>query len=377
MENKKIGIFIFRRDLRLDDNLALNKLANEVDIIIPVFILDKNQIKRTKANINYFSISVVQFMAESLTDLNYYLTKNNSKLRLFYGNFEKIIKKLIKWTKLFSNNVYLAFNLDFSSYALSRDQKIQQICIRHNINIITSEDDLTLVKSEYLIKSDGTGFKQYGAFLKHVQKYKVNVPCKPKHKIFLSGNISIISEYDINRLDAFYETNYNLAQNGGRKKAIKILKNSEKFNTYETNRNMLYYSTTNLSAYLNFGCISIRETYYMLYQHLKSKAEPIIKQLYWRDFFLQAVRFLPSGNAYHHMVSAYDKIKWDKNPHNNWNKLINSQTGFLIIDAAMNEMKQTGFMHNRARMMVGIFWTKYLQINIFDKKYGSQVGFSN
>jgi len=55
---------------------------------------------------------------------------------------------------------------------------------------------------------------------------------------------------------------------------------------------------------------------------------------------------------------------------------MNSQTGFLIIDAAMNEMKITGFMHNRARMIVGMFWTKYLLINPFHPIYGSQVGFS-
>ena len=75
------------------------------------------------------------------------------------------------------------------------------------------------------------------------------------------------------------------------------------------------------------------------------------------------------------MDKRFDKIKW-KNNKEEWNTLINSQTGFLIIDAAMNEMKTTGFMHNRARMIVGVFWTKYLLINPFHLKYGSQVGFS-
>jgi deoxyribodipyrimidine photo-lyase len=75
------------------------------------------------------------------------------------------------------------------------------------------------------------------------------------------------------------------------------------------------------------------------------------------------------------MDKRFDKIKW-KNNKEEWNTLINSQTGFLIIDAAMNEMKITGFMHNRARMLVGVFWTKYLLINIFHPKYGSQVGYS-
>ena len=107
---------------------------------------------------------------------------------------------------------------------------------------------------------------------------------------------------------------------------------------------------------------------------LKSKSD-LIKQLYWRDFYLQALIYLPNGTNFFHMDQRYEKIKW-KNNGMLWNKLINSQTGFLIIDAAMNELKITGFMHNRARMIVGIFWTKYLLINIFHPKYGSQVGFS-
>ena len=75
------------------------------------------------------------------------------------------------------------------------------------------------------------------------------------------------------------------------------------------------------------------------------------------------------------MEPKYDKLKW-KNDIKDFNMLWNSKTGFLIIDAAMNQMKITGYMHNRTRMMVGMFWTKYLLINPYHPKIGSQVGFS-
>ena len=94
-----IGIFIFRRDLRLNDNYGLIKLSSTVDIIIPIFILDKYQIKISKHNYHYFSNNVVQFMCESLVDLNKQLLIYDSNLRLFYGNPAKIINKLIKWVK--------------------------------------------------------------------------------------------------------------------------------------------------------------------------------------------------------------------------------------------------------------------------------------
>ena len=87
---------------------------------------------------------------------------------------------------------------------------------------------------------------------------------------------------------------------------IKKLNRISNFKTYNEDRNTLSYSTTNLSAYLNFGCISIREVYHMAKQELGNKNE-IIKQLYWRDFYLLAVRKLQNGNEYKHMDDRYNK----------------------------------------------------------------------
>jgi len=391
--NKKIGIFIFRRDLRLNDNIGLIKLASEVDIIIPIFILDKYQIKKTKHNKYYFSSNAVQFMCESLSDLNDQLLKHDSYLRLYYGNPKKIINKLIKWiktkTKAFNitdsditdSDIFLSYNTDFSQYAIKRDSEINKICLKHKINIITHSDDYTLIPFNQMTKSDGNGFKQFGAFYKNAQKHIVNKPIKNNFTNYLNYNYKTKSEYDVQRLDTFYTHNIHLAQRGGRKLAIKKLNRISKFKNYNEMRNTLSYSTTNLSAYLNFGCISIREVYHMLKQELGLENE-IIKQLYWRDFYLLAVRALKDGNKYIHMDKRYESIKWSKpvntntNSYNYWQRMINSETGFLIIDAAMKEMLTTGFMHGRARMIVGVFWTKYLLINIFDPIYGSQVGYS-
>ena len=379
LSNKKIGLFIFRRDLRLQDNLGLLKLQNEVDIIIPIFILDKNQIKKSKHNKYYFSNNVVQFMAESLLDLNNQLLKHDSYLRLYFGNPSKIIKKLIKWTinnlNQNPNDIFLFFNADYSRYAINRDNEIQQICLEYKINFSKLDDDYNLIPLQLLPKSDGNGFKQFGAFYKNAIKHTVNKPIRTTFKSYLNYQIITKSEYDINRLDSFYQTNYQLAQNGGRTIALQKLKKIDKFKNYNEMRDRLDYSTTNLSAYLNFGCVSIREVYHLVRKSLGPNIQ-ILKQLYWRDFFLQALIYLPNGNKFKHMDHRFDKIKW-KNLKTDWQKLINAQTGFLIIDAAINEMKTTGFMHNRARMLVGIFWTKYLLINIFHPKYGSQVGFSS
>jgi deoxyribodipyrimidine photo-lyase len=107
---------------------------------------------------------------------------------------------------------------------------------------------------------------------------------------------------------------------------------------------------------------------------LGSKSE-ILKQLWWRDFFLQALVFLDGGTLYDYMDERYKKIQW-KNSRADWRKIMSAQTGFLIVDAGMRQMQQTGYMHNRARMIVGTFWTKYCLIDTFHPVYGSQVGYS-
>ena len=371
---QKIGIYIFRRDLRLTDNIGLLNLIKEVDIILPIFILDKNQIKKTNNNVNYFSNNAVQFMCNSLNNLSEQLEKYNSYLRLFYGNPEKIIKKLIKYIKLTYTNIYLGYNCDYSKYSNKRDTIIDNIALKNNVILIKTKDDYTLIPLHLLPKADNNGFKQFGAFYKNAQKHTINKPIKILFKNFMEKNIKIKFEYNKENLFKFYKQNNLIAQIGGRSNAIKILKNIKNFKDYNNFRDKLSYSTTNISAYLNFGCISIREMYNTVKTDL-GKDSILLKQLYWRDFYLQALIFLKDGNEYKHMDDRYNKIKW-KNNKSDWETLLKAQTGFLIIDAAITEMKTTGFMHNRARMIVGVFWTKYLLIDIFHPIYGSQVGYS-
>lgn len=377
-QNQKIGIYIFRRDLRLYDNLGLLELQKNVDIIIPIFILDVNKIMVSQHNKYYFSNNAVQFICESLIDLNNYLIKFDSCLRLFYGRPYEAIHKILKWVKkelsVNSSNIYVCYNADYSEYALKRDKLIDNICSKHDVHNMKIYDDYCLMSFDKLVKSDGSAFRQFGAFYKHAIVSDVNKPIKSTFKNYLGNKFRIVSEYKVNELGKFYSFNEKLAQNGGRINALKHLKNLKNFKDYNEQRNKLDYNTTNVSAYLNAGCVSIREVYHTI-KYLLGSSSDLLKQLFWRDFYLQALRYIPNGNKYTYMDPRYNNIKW-QNSGESWKKLINAQTGFLLIDSAMNEMKITGFMHNRARMMVGSFWIKYLLIDVFHPKYGSQVGFS-
>ena len=164
----------------------------------------------------------------------------------------------------------------------------------------------------------------------------------------------------ISKLKTFYKHSENL-EIGGRAKALSILANLKKWSRYNTNRDLLTYRTTEISAFLNFGCVSVREFYHAIRNKL-GKSNQLTKQLYWRDFFLSAVALLPGGNKFKHMDQRFERIKWRKS-RRYWNLLMESKTGFLLIDAAMEQIRQTGYMHNRVRMIVASFLVKNLLID--------------
>lgn len=383
----KLGIFIFRRDCRLNDNLGLIKLAQAVDQILPLFILDSNQIVQTKRNSHYFSPNAVQFICESLKDLDQELKESHgSKLFLLYGIPWEVMAQLLTRLNKSHEEIIVGFNSDFSSYAEKRDHGIERVCSHLDIPVIKSSDDYTLNPIDQLAKSDGTGFKQFGAFYSSTSKTIPAKPIKlPSKTKFVGPSFEsklfkqLKPTYPMTRIDEFYERNELLAQHGGRVEGLARLGQIKKFVQYNTDRDMLSYSTTGLSAALNMGCLSIREVYWRVRLNLGLKSQ-LIKQLYWRDFYLAGIIYLPEARSFSHVMDErYEKIPWPSNSSvkKNWVAMMNGQTGFLLIDAGINEMKTTGFLHNRLRMILGVFWTKYLHIHILNPKYGSQSGYSS
>jgi deoxyribodipyrimidine photo-lyase len=362
MKNK-LGIFLFRKDLRLYDNLALIELTKKCDQIFPIFIFDDYQINITKENKYYRSNNAIQFMCESLLDLNKQL---NNKLSFFKGNPIDILERIIK--KLKNNyEIILAYNLDYTKYALYRDSLIKKLCSLYNIEQLIIEHDHTLIPFSKMIKSDGFAYMVFGSFYKNAIKTKVNNPIKNNFKNY----IKIQNLDNITNINALYKENKYIAQHGGRTFNLKKLKNNIVYKNYKDKRDLLSFNTYQISAALNFGCISIREFYHII----KSNVE-IKKQLYWRDFYTCILRYIPNANSYSKMIdNRFNLVKWPNN-YKNWNLMMESKTGYLIIDAAMRELIKTGYIGNRVRLILATFWIKYLLINPLHSNYGSQVGFS-
>lgn len=389
MSNKKnytYGIFIFRKDLRIVDNRGLVKLAKECDKIIPVFIFDPYQVDLDSRTKNYLSYPALRFICEGVKDLNKSIGKTG--LNVFYGTPVEVLKHIVGELKIDSKSLALGFNADFTEYSIKRDNEIRDFCKKNNINVVVCEDDNTLCDMNLFLKEPEIPYKQYGAFKKNMLEHKDKFNKVDNTKIkFFKPTKSISKTLTSDEIDELWEEHmkkdYKPLEVGSRKLGLDILSKLNDFKDYNTKRDILSYSTTHLSAYLNFGLISERELYWALVSKLGNTTQ-LINQVIWREYYICILRYLQGASSYSlHIDPRYNKIKWVKDtPNKNskawkeWELMMGSKTGFLLVDAAIQELLNTGFMHNRCRMIVGVFSVKYLGINPLCRYIGLNDWFS-
>lgn len=351
MANKKIyktSIFIFTRDLRLHDNTSLMEALKKSEIVIPVFILNPQQLNDSNS---YKSDNCVQFMCECLEDLNGQLEKNKSRLFLFYGEMETTIKKLLK----IENVDAIFMNKDYTPFAKKRESEIKKICENHN-KIFESHEDYMLTGVEEIMSGAGTPYVKFTPYFNTAKKIKVRDDTKNNYKNYISKKYKFSGEFD-GKLQKFYVENENIWVNGGRTNGLKMLAKINNQKKYNETRDYPFENTTNLSAYLKFNVMSVREVYKKIKNTL-GKNTKLLAQLYWRDFYMNII--------YHKKVIGTNmngyKVKWT-GTNSDFNKWKNGQTGFPLVDAGMRQLNKTGYMHNRVRMLVGSFLVKVLHVD--------------
>lgn len=342
----KNGLFIFRRDFRIIDNKGLLFLDNECDKIYTIFIFTPEQV----SNNNFKSENCIQFMIESLMDLEKEIKKNEGELLCFYGDNNKIIEYLINELDI----KIICSNKDYTPYSIERSNRINKLCSKYNIEYHETKD-YYLNEPDTIVNSQNTPYKKFTPYYDEVKnKIKFTIESKPKKLDKISKKLKYSIKLNI-ALNKFTTINDNIYIHGGRKEGIERLKKSKNItNRYEETRNLLNKETTGLSAYIKFGCISIREVY-------KELTGKIRKQLIWRDFYMNILYNYPHVLE-NPMKENYSKIKWneDRKIFNLWK---NGKTGYPIVDAGITQLNTTGYMHNRARLIVGCFLVKILLIN--------------
>jgi deoxyribodipyrimidine photo-lyase len=336
-------LFIFRRDLRLYDNTSLNLVKNKYpnSEILPIFIFNKKQIDENENK--YYSKNAAQFLFECLEELdfiNYYYTDNEIN----------ILDELYKKYKF----DVISYNKDYTPYAKKRDDEINVWANSKKIEIIASED-YTLHNMGEITKDDKKPYLKFTPF------YKKSILKKPR-SLFTNKTFNFIKD-DKSLLSLDFirpKSNKFILVNGGRKNALIILQQLKngKFNNYDNERDYPYLDkTTKLSAYIKFGCLSIREIYYTL-----PITHGIVRELYWHDFYAIIMYYFPYVLKGESFIKKYNNIKWNNN-NDLFEKWKNGFTGFPLIDAAMRQLKICGWMHNRCRMIVASFLVKNLFID--------------
>jgi len=347
----KISLFIFRRDLRIEDNKGLIEAFKSSKLVIPCFILNPKQIEKNP----YQGQASLNFMYESLEDLNQDFKKKGGRLYLFKGPPHEIIQKIHKSIKI--DAVFI--NREYTPFGEKRDAEIKEVCGKKNImvNII---DDYLLNPPEEVLKKDYTAYKKFTPFFRAAKKLPVAIPNFEKFTNFfktpIEGNLSI---KEVEKILNFSPNPLSLK--GGRKNALNILKHLKRFKNYAKDRDYpILEMTSHLSPHHKFGTISVREAFFAVRANLDLN-HPLINQLYWRDFFTYIGFHFPQvlGKCFY---PKYEKLEWenDQDLFKAWKKGL---TGFPIVDAGMRQLNLTGFMHNRVRMIVASFLCKDLLID--------------
>ncbi len=339
----KINIFWLRRDLRLIDNAALYHALKDGNPVLPVFIFDKNILDKLENKED----RRVTFIYQSIKNINDQLAAFGAGIEVYYDFPEKVFEELIlKYTidKVFTNH-------DYEPYAIERDATIKNQLDKNLIPFLTFKDHVIFEKDE-VTKDDGN---PYTVFTPYSRKWKAKLndfylAPYPTEKYF--SNFYIQSFPDLIPLEnmGFKKANNTFPS----KKA-----NTEIIKNYFEQRNFPFLEgTSRLGVHLRFGTISIRQ----LAIKAKQLNETFLNELIWRDFYQSILWHFSHVGKHKAFKPAYDNIEW-RNNEKEFELWYTGKTGYPIVDAGMRELNETGFMHNRVRMIVASFLSKHLLID--------------
>ncbi|MBB3700190.1 deoxyribodipyrimidine photo-lyase [Flammeovirga yaeyamensis] len=339
----KITIVWLRRDLRLTDQTALSAALKTSDKVLPIFIFDKHILNdledRKDARVN--------FIHQQLLQIKEQLEEYGSSLKTYYDTPKNAWEQIIQEFDIEAVHT----NHDYEPYAIKRDQEIEDFLSGHNIPFITHKDQCVFEKNE-ITKDNGDPYVVYTPFSR---KWKAKLAQEPE--AIEVRNCTLFDHYYT--CDPFsFPTLEDMNFSNSSIKIPLIDVDPEIIRKYDEQRDYpAIAGTTHLGIHLRFGTISVRELVRQ-YQFLN---EVFLNQIIWRDFYMSILFHFPHvvGENYNR---KYDKVPWENNEayFEAWKQ---GKTGYPIVDAAMHELNTTGYMHNRARMIVASFLCKHLLID--------------
>lgn len=331
----KISIFWFRRDLRLSDNVGLSEALKSGLPILPIFIFDERILEELPKD-----DPRVNFIYDELAKLNKQLSKHKSGIKIFKGNPLETWKEIIAEYDI--AQVFL--NKDYEPYAIKRDLAIEEFLAENGVQFKAFKDQVIFEEDE-IVKDDGKPYTVFTPFknkwLKTVEAHHFTV-AKLEKDHFLPRKNDFPKKSDLG-----------IEKSGIKVKPFRL----DVVKDYAEHRDYPTIDTSYLSPHLRFGTIGIRE----LFSKIPKTADVFRSELIWREFFMQILFHFPKS-VHNNFKSKYDGIQW-RNNEDEFQAWCEGKTGYPLVDAGMRQLNETGYMHNRVRMVTASFLIKHLLID--------------
>ena len=355
------GLHWFRNDLRLRDNTALDALASRAEQWLPVFVLDPRLLHGRRAG-----SPRSRFLLDCLGRLGRELEKRGFALLIREGRPEQVLPRLLRDT----GARLLSFNEDATPFAHGRDAAVRQAVERMGGEIIARSDRVVFGAGE-VRSTSGSAYTVYTPYRKAWWKRWLEQPRLPLRRRRLPPPIPGFPAERVPDVGAFdLESAEPTLPSGGeqaaRRRLRRFLEDGAKRYPEDRDRPDLD-GTSRLSPYLRFGVISVRECFGRAEK--AARAEPALRrgvakwldELVWREFYAAILEEHPRV-LHESYRREYDAVVWNDDA-KGFEAWCRGRTGYPIVDAGMRQLRATGWMHNRVRMIVASFLTKDLLID--------------
>ncbi|MEI6715128.1 MAG: deoxyribodipyrimidine photo-lyase [Verrucomicrobiota bacterium] len=352
------AIHWFRRDLRLSDNTALRAAADAHTEVIPVYI-----VSQWKNAHRWTGPLRQQFLCDSLKKLSLSLESIGSHLLIRQGNALDALEALVRETG--ADAIYT--NRDPDPFGQSVETQLETLARRLNVRLHLFKD-VALHERDEVLTGSQTPFRVFTPYSKAWAKLEKPSPVRPVTRLltpeFPSLPLPTLATWGLSN-----PANEPLI--GGESAALKRLDDflERRILAYANTRDLpAEDGTSRISQDLRFGLISIRQVYASVQSRTQNitleqrrSIQTFINELCWREFYFQVLWHNPQILE-HEFSLPFRNLPWRSSPgaFDSWTR---GETGFPIVDAGMRQLQQTGFMHNRVRMIVAMFLTKDLHLD--------------
>ncbi|WP_319480107.1 deoxyribodipyrimidine photo-lyase [uncultured Draconibacterium sp.] len=332
-----INIVWLRRDLRFNDNTALQRSLKRDNKTAVLFIFDTNILDELDKD-----DARVTFIHQQLTKLDKELRDMNSGLLVKTGEPLNIWQELINEFEI--GEVH--FNCDYEPYATDRDDQVNQLLKKNGISVFSHKDQVIFEPHEVL-KADGTPYTVFTPYknkwLEHFSPQHINTEEKIQSNAFADIDSS---------MPALEKIGFQKSSVAVKDYDLSVVENYSKTRNFPA-----IHGTSHLSVHLRFGTVSIRQ----IVQQVYKQSPDFLSELVWREFFMQILFHFPRV-VNENFRTKYNGIQW-RNKEKEFERWCNGETGYPIVDAGMRELNKTGYMHNRVRMITASFLCKHLLID--------------